>query len=393
MKDKDNMNIKSKTFKKTLKQKAKIAPCDKYEGVHIEYNRNDKKYCRKKTKFAKEKQSSNKKRKKQTKKIINQSSNNKETSKENNKCLNLTDNDVLKYTRILNFNKENLTKHEFCNKISNIINNDEKDVLNNNVHYKTSLNDVLKTCKLLDIPIPYIKHKNVHKKVNELLEAICNKVMKYATADFKKMLSDLVDNNFKCNVKSGYIITKIIVNILYPNEFPQQVPIQISNNLYKELADLKKKKKLTNSNEQHLLNQSTQMKVCHKMKELLLNKKFTKDVINVNININNDIKNINKNNSNCKFYDWYTKLDYITNKTSNKNNNSKKSIGKYIIKKEQHEQKGGSYAQKLSPSKFCPYSMDFSPQKLYEPYKLDVDMKNFPNIFSDAKGFLGSGWA
>ena len=316
-------------IKKTKKQKTyyegKTPPCNKYEGLHIQYSRNNKQYCRKKTRFAKEKEKTMKKDKKikpvkilKNNETIDEKKNKKiNVEKQFDKCTNIPEKELSIYAQILNIDYKDRTKKEICEKIQEIFDLEQNenqttksDKNTDNKDKNITIKDIVKVCQLLNISIPK-EQKDINKNIYILLENICEKILNYASPNFKNMLNKFIGIDIKCSYISGYVITKIITHILHPSNFPHTSPKTITIHLHNELTNLKDNNTLNNSDEQYLLQQEEQMKICHKLKEILLNNKFVKEVINENVkNINiTKEENINK----CQFYNWYEKLNYINN--------------------------------------------------------------------------------
>ena len=372
----------------------KNPPCKQYEGPHITYQRNKKTFCRRKKSFSKKKKtppchqypgkhhiyvrngkSYCRKARKNNLSLLNQ-----KTSKTDvvNNCLKLSHQKVKKYADLLNIDSREENNSELCLKITKILNNDSRKILTTNIYYETTPEDVKHVSQLLSIPL--INSNGKSKTMEELFMDICQKMNKYSSKTVKSLIQDLYQEKVVCSVETGYIFTKIIKNILYPNKFPEKSPMMISKDLNNRLLSLKKMKLLSNTTEQELLRETLHSKLCHCIKGMLIKNKFRKDVLNKDsqynpyaictqsVYKNRGLRVPKKTVRKCPLdFDWYRKLDYITGKK--KKSNSSKS------KKKNSIHSGGNVNEN------CQQSLE------------QVEMMKWPHIYANGNGWKGSGWA
>lgn len=374
----------------------KNPPCKQYEGPHITYHRNKKTFCRRKTSFSKKKKKKTppchqypgkhhiyvrngksycRKARKNNLSLLN-----KKTSKTDvvNNCLKLSHQKVKKYADLLNIDSREENNSELCLKITKILNNDSRKILTTNIYYQTTPEDVKHVSQLLSIPL--INSNGKSKTMEELFMDICQKMNKYSSKTVKSLIQDLYQQKVVCSVETGYIFTKIIKNILYPNKFPEKSPMMISKDLNNRLLSLKKMKLLSNTTEQDLLRETLHSKLCHCIKGMLIKNKFRKDVLNKDskynpyaictqsVYKNRGLRVPKKTVRKCPVdFDWYRKLDYITGKK--KKSNSSKSKKKISI------HRGGNVNEN------CQQSLE------------QVEMMKWPHIYANGNGWKGSGWA
>jgi hypothetical protein len=407
----------------------KLAPCDQYEGIQIEYKRNGKKFCRNKSRFAKDKllktppcdqyegnyieyTKDNKQYCRESKskknipnidvsysKSLKKDSNLKKKKfiedKEPNFCLKFSKEELNQICLILNIDQQK-NQTEICQILLDIINDDSKESLTGNVYYSTTIDDVEHICHLLNIKL-YDSEQKQYKNLEQLFTEICQIITKYSTPQFKKLLSKIVNKEISCDSQSGYVITKIIKNILYPNNFPKESPIPISEQLYEKLLLMKEKKILNDKTQKFLLDQSLHAKICHCVKNLLITDKFKKEVLNQSTEYNpyaictssvykdRNIKVPHREILNCPVdYTWYKKLDYITKQSKVSNKQSKS------IDKKNNNLKGGSNGVCASNCGFN--TIGHTPVDNCALNHKEVDMMQWPNIFSNTDGWKGSGW-
>lgn len=336
----------------------KIPPCSKYPGEHLIYVRNGHSYCRK-----------------TSLKNLNQSQ--QKTSKTNvlDKCLQLNHSKLRNYADLLNIDVRDQEDTDLCLKISKILNDDSRKILTTNVYYQTTPEDVKDISQLLNISLRDDQGKG--KTMDQLMIDICHKVSDHSSSKMKSLLKDLLPGPQYCSVQTGYIITKIIKNILYPQKFPKKSPMLITEELNQKLISLKKRRTLSHTTEQELLRETLHSKLCHCIKGMLIKNKFRKDVLNKSSEYNPYAvctQSVYKNRGfsvpkktvrKCPTdYNWYRKLDYITGK-KNKTKSTK------TMKKS-----GGG-----NVSDNCTQSLE------------QVEMMKWPNIYANADGWKGSGWA
>lgn len=374
----------------------KNPPCEQYDGPHISYQRNEKTFCRRKTSFANKKNIKTppchqypgkhlvyvRNGKSYCRKVSSDylTLSDKKASKNSifNNCLKLSHKKLNKYADLLNIDLREQEHTDLCLEITKLLNNDSRKILTTNIFYQTTPEDVKHISQLLNIPL--INGNGKSKTIEELFIDICQKITKYSSKMVKSLIQDLYQDKVVCSVETGYVFTKIIKNILYPNKFPEKSPMIISDELNKRLLTLKKKKLLSNTTEQELLRETLHSKLCHCIKGMLIKNKFRKDVLNKNSQYNPYAictQSVYKNRGfrvpkktvrKCPVdFDWYRKLDYITGKK--KKNNSSKS------KKKSTSQDGGNVNEN------CQQSLE------------QVEMMKWPHIYANGNGWKGSGWA
>ena len=370
----------------------KTPPCDKYPGNYVEYTRDNKKYCRE-TNIKSIKKNDNLPKINFSKSLKKDSVFDTHTEKNIgiDKCMNFSDSELEKICHILNINKKK-SKDEICDIILNMINNDTKESLTGNIYYSTSIEDIYEVCHLLNIKL-YDETLKKYKNLDDLSIEICQIVMKYSTLEFKNLIYKLINPNPECSIQTGYIITKIIKNILYPNQFPRESPIPISEQLYEKLLLMKKKKILNNETEKYLVKKSLHTKICHCIKKVLITDKFKKEVLNISSKYNpyavctssiykdRHIRVPAKEVKNCPVdFTWYNKLDYLNEQKR------KKSTKKYSKSKLE----GGQSA-------ICSDNCGFDTVSNVQSNNCsiinnEVKMMEWPNIFSNGTALKGSGW-
>ena len=345
------------------KEIKKTPPCHQYSGKHIIYIRNEKPYCRR---VPDKDHSSLVKSKSKTNIFDN--------------CVDLPDTKINNYAELMNINTSDKEKSDLCLQISNILRDDSRKVLTTNIYYQTTPEDVKHISQLLNISL-----KDSHgefKNLEQMFVDICQKITKYSSKKMRSLLEDLLQEKSSCSVQTGYIITKIIKNILYPNRFPKKSPMLITNQLDRKLISLKKKGVLSNTTEQELLRESLHSKLCHCIKSMLIHNKFKKEVLNrqtkynpyaictQSVYKNRGFRVPKKSVRKCpNDYDWYRKLDFITGKNKKSSQVSVKKKSKDNV-----SQQGGNVTDN------CTQSLE------------EVKMMKWPNIYANTDGWRGSGW-
>ena len=392
----------------------KFAPCQQYNGVQIEYLRNGHKFCRSKSRFASMKKSHKKPpilkgiiREKKSKKsdiiikflpqIKKHSIKKAISSKSDNsitmtKCLSWSKVERQQICQILNIPTQSLSSFNTCSKILDLIDNDSRRSLLGNIFYSVSLDDIKKICQLLEIGLRN-RLKNKVKPLNQLLFEICQTISKYSTPEFKQVIKRLLGSNQQCNVTKGYIIAKIIINILYPGNFYKKAPIPITEQLYQKLIKMKKMGLIQTRQEEFLLEQSLHNKICHCVKETLIRNKFLREVLNKPTSYNAFAictNSVYKQRGlpvppseirNCPvFFDWYQKLNYITNKKKYQQQFQRQKDKSKKINLIEIQSGGSSDKNAFSPVDDCQQS------------QMEVKMMQWPNIYSNTNGWKGSGW-
>ena len=369
--------------------KKKTPPCHQYYGKHLLYVRNGKTYCRRVN----------------PKNLTNE----KELKGDVfHKCLRLDQQKLNDYAGLLNIDVREKENTDICwqisklltndsrkiatgsidykdtkgsSKISELLTNHSRKILTTNIYYQTKPEDVKHISQLLNISL---KDSSGHSKnMDQLLLDICEHITKRSSKKMRSLLEDLYPGKIICSKETGYIITKIIKNILYPQKFPKKSPILITKELNQKLISLKKRKVLSNTTEQELLKETLHTKLCHCIKSMLVTNKFKKEVLNKRSQYNPYAictQSVYKNRGfpvpkksvrKCpKNYEWYQKLDYITGRKKKKS-----------LKKKQQKNKDSKKHQGGNISENCSQSLE------------KVEMMSWPNIYANADGWKGSGWA
>lgn len=234
----------------TRKMYPKKPPCTQYKGTQILYTRNKKKFCRTKTRFAKKKILSEKKTK-----TVSQS-------------ITSSDEDINGLLFCKRQNKETLSEW------ADIFSIPSKDIDKIPMKICTQL-ELWKRAPEPNMDMLNIVAKNLKLSIGKynddkikIKKAIEKKIYKHMTPTFKKIIGD-------SDVPVNYIIT-LIYNILIPDKFSVHTKLDISEKMYKQLVE-DKKKGILDIDKEGILNNSMKRKFDHCTNKLkFINKFFTK---------------------------------------------------------------------------------------------------------------------
>lgn len=308
----------------------KVPPCNQYSGPHFQYKRNNKVFCRKGNKnkykpqyppceqygpnyflYTKNEQKFCRKGNRKSKTLKKKKGKPKKILKSDSKtCKNKSNKQLQQYANNLNINLDKYKDNEWvCDNIDNMVMFQEPSHLL-----------IKETCKILKIKIR-------NKKINTLLSEIEQKIQKSASSEFKQVI-DMVSKQHNLNKqKIQYLIVYLVINALYPKNFPIYSPTYITEKLYNNLIQ-KQKKGSINDDEKDILDKAMYIKLCHCTKKMMLQDLFQEKVLskkskkrnNYAICTNsvynqrsmkapkNGVRNCSKN------FNWYRKLNYLKGK-------------------------------------------------------------------------------
>ena len=180
-----------------------------------------------------------------------------------------------------------------------------------------------------------IKTKN--KKESTLCKEIKEK--SFQNKEFKEIVSIIMEKDLE-DTHQDYVTINLLLFSLYPNNFPNDSPIPISEKLYQELIKKKISNGILSSEEENILNISMYTKLCHCTKKLFLRSKFIKNFLNKQESVNNyaictsSIYN-NRNMKappsavrNCSTnFNWIQNTDYIKKQSGGDRYNTNSYIG------------------------------------------------------------------
>lgn len=251
----------------------KIPPCEQYEPPrNILYTRNKKKFCRVARKgegqkgpfippcsqYGKEYGEYQRLGKTFCRKIKKKTEKKPKVSK---KCLSINEKTLKQYAKKMNIN---LTKYRdkewICDNLQSLFNINEPN--DEDIKYLSTI----------------FKIKTRNKKISQLKKEIVDKSI-INNKELNKILS-VIQRHQKIKEEEYHnLVINTLLSVLYPNNFPHNSPIPITQELYTDLIKKKVSNQYLSSDEKELLDTSLYIKFCHCIRKLFFKNKFLKDFL------------------------------------------------------------------------------------------------------------------